>query len=165
MNWAADGEPGNPRELRPSPYVRIAVIGSFSILMWAAAAAYQASPAAGSAPAMQSPPAAGAPAQANVGQAPMNSAMRQAMGGAQSATQPPPASVQSTPTNAMTLTLGSAGGQQGQQAGNSPSTTTGQQNSPSYDSYGIRNTGNGSSNSSGSSNSPTGTQAQPGNGP
>ncbi len=43
---------------------------------------------------------------------PVNSpSMRQAMSGAQPVTQPAPATVQSTPTNAMTLTLGSAGDQ------------------------------------------------------
>lgn len=101
-------------------------------------------------------PSAPASSGSAVHQAPMNSVMRQAMGGsaAEGATSVQP--VQSTPTNAMTLTLRPDQSQQGASAadGGGQGATTG-----GYDAYGIRNPGGQGATSGSQQQSQSGPQA------
>lgn len=100
-----------------------------------------------------------------VGQPPMNSAMREAQAGAQGATLAGPAPVQSTPTNAMTLTLGSGPGSRSSPGGaSSPASPGGSPassgaNPVTYDAYGVRSSGRDAASSS-SSNSQSPDQPQ-----
>lgn len=121
--------------------MRTSLVLSAILLLMAPAAHAQAEPGSGSVVAIaQSSP--NVMPTASVGQAPMNSAMRQAQSASQPSASTPPPSVQGTPTNAMTLTLRSAGDEQNalspSSAARSTAPSTGQQGGVTYDEYGIR---------------------------